>query len=100
MIEKCTGSTPSAGRTGAKSGSTSNNVAITSRKQPNTSSSTLMASRNCQGARLRASTHLTISAGTPEAVIQWPNASAAATINMIAPALFSASATTYNVSDQ
>jgi hypothetical protein len=47
-----------------------------------------------------ANTHLTSSAGTPEAVIQWPNAKAVATISMIAPALFSASATTHKVSDQ
>ena len=33
--------------TGARIGSTSRSVAITSRKQPSTSNSTLMASRNC-----------------------------------------------------
>jgi len=90
----------SAGNTGARIGSTNSSVAITSRKQPSTSRRTLIASRNCHGAMFCASTHLTSSAGTPEAVIQWPNAKAVATISMIAPALFSASATTHKVSDQ
>ena len=55
---------------GARIGSTRSSVAVTSRKQPSTSSSTLIASRNCHGAMLRARTHLTSSAGMPEAVIQ------------------------------
>jgi hypothetical protein len=48
MIEKWTGSTPIGASAGARIGSTSSRVAVTSRKQPSTRSKALIASRNCQ----------------------------------------------------
>ena len=100
MIEKCTGSTPSGISAGARIGSTSSNVATTSRKQPSTSSSTLMISRNSQVEKLLASTHFTSSAGTPDSVIQWPKTKAVATISMMVPALRRPSAITSSVACQ
>ena len=49
MIEKCTGSTPSGFSAGARIGSTSSSVAVTSRKQPSTSSSPLMMQQELPG---------------------------------------------------
>ncbi len=54
MIEKWTGSTPIGRSAGARIGRTRSSVAVTSRKQPSTSSRTLIASRNCQVEKLMA----------------------------------------------
>ena len=97
MMEKCTRSTPSGFSAGVKIGITTNSVAITSRKQPVTSSSTFIASRNCHIEKPCSTVNCTSWPGMPDSVIQWPNASALAIISMIAPALRSASAITLSV---
>ena len=82
---------------GARIGSTSSKVAVTSRKQPSTSNSPLMISRNCQVAKPWPITKVTSWLGMPDSVIQWPKASAVATISMMVAALRMPSVITFSV---